>query len=139
MFCSSEDHWRTDGCSAAGAEAGRILLLPRRLSPSRDGFSVRDVRALQHNLRVMLVTDSWTVIIASLLRSSQDEREARQQELFFRHRCSRAEDTLYIQDSSQCGTQRERSRRFMNLEYNAVTSRESRHAIGCGSGWWCCS
>lgn len=30
--------------------------------------------------RVMLETDSWTVIIASQLRSSQDEREARQQE-----------------------------------------------------------
>lgn len=51
MFRSSEDHWRSDGCSAAGAEAGRILLLPRRLSPSRDGFGVRGVRALQHSLR----------------------------------------------------------------------------------------
>ncbi len=114
MFCSSEDHWRTDGCSAAGAEAGRILLLPRRLSPSRDGFSVRDVRALQHNLRLHVST-----------------RDARDRQLDCDHLCSDGlrmrekrdsrsfslaigapEDTLYIQDSSQCGTQSERSRRL---------------------------
>lgn len=59
----------------------------------------------------------------------------------WRHQCFRAEDTLYIQDatsSSRCGTQREGSR-FINLEYNAVTSRESRLVIGCGSDCWCCS